>query len=804
MGKPMKSRILSTALALSLLGTVFFAFPVNASVIYTGSVVTTDDAGLAKDTFFVGDPVYVNVELRNDLGPYSGSVYVELVTTTDGGTVYSFTRTTNNPVVGWYNSSGTGWALWTNDVFIDSGFEGDIITCDVIVSYGGTEFARHSITVQDTGLTLDPEETTTYYPGQTISITLVTENVAEGFYVQIVNDTGVTKFNITNQVTWTGQWNYLWTIASDFPDGHFTMNVNDATTHNNWESKGLWVQKYELRVSSDRSYYLIGETAKINYAVFDASLGTPYGGVVISYSATWKDLVGNWTWQNDTLPFTSGTQDFLLGPTVNLSANVGITYWANETGTDRSYQAHLTLSTGLLWGSVSVSSGPYMPGDLVAVTVGAWAGGSTWGSWLPGASVNLRIEQNGTSIAAYGAANMTTDITGSVTHTFRLETSAMQGSYIVNVTIAKQGQSISRTGVFEVEWKGDLLMSFDRGTYYGGDTMVVTFRTIWNGQEITGLSISYRATVSYGVLTTGNTTADETDIAIPDDYYGLITVESSANINGRIFEKTASTWVYIASIVLTTDQDNYRQGDTIVFNFNIVTALTEGNLMYEITDHEGVMVKTGTPDFATSGSFSYDVPSENPSISYTAMMVMTTDAGSYLSASKTVTITENYEIQIWLGKSGYATGEFKPGQTVKVHYTINAYALQLPLYKIVLNSNLDPVPQVYLVTETSGTLDYAVPAHAPSMFVMMDATLRNGLTNGFLTDTSEGSTVFMVNSELGAWDKSVGGMSAINFLLLVLIIIMMLLLIIVPFLKGKMGGQKAAPAPPPVSPPPSP
>jgi uncharacterized protein (UPF0333 family) len=358
-------------------------------------------------------------------------------------------------------------------------------------------------------------------------------------------------------------------------------------------------------------------------------------------------------------------------------------------------------------------------------------------------------------------------------------------------------------GVFAVEWNGALTMSFDKSSYYGGDAIVVSYRTVWNGQEMTGLSISYRATVSYGVLTTGNTTTNEAEIEIPDDYYGWVTVTSSANINGRIYETGNMVWVFIASIVLTTDQDNYRQGDTIVFNFNIVTSLTDGNLMFEITDAMDVKVETDTPDFATSGSFSYDVPSENPSTSYTAWMVMTTESGSYLSASKTVTITENYEIQIWLGKSGYATGEFKPGQTVKVHYTINAYASQLPLYEIVLNSNLDSVAQTYLVTETSGTLDYVVPEHAPSMIVMMDAELNNGLTGGPLTDTPEGSTVFMVNSELGAWDKSIGGMSAIDFLLLVLIIVMILLLVIVPFLKGKMGGQKAAPITPP-APPPSP
>lgn len=802
MGKPMKSRILSTALALSLLAVVFYAFAVNASVIYTGSVQTTDNAGTPKDTFFAGDPVYANVELRNDLGPYSGSVTVQLVRTTDGAIVSSFVRTTNNPDVGWYNSSGTGTSLSTAGVF-PFGFSGDMLTCDVVEWYGGNVIARHPVTVEATGLRLQPTSTLSdpYYPGQTVSVTLVTTHTAVGFYAQIVNSTGDTIFNITNQITWTGWWSYQWTIASDFPDGQFTMNIKDATTHATWYSTNLWVQKYVLRVSSDRSYYLIGETAEINYAVFDASLGTPYNGVNIEYSATWLNLIGNQTWFNSTLTGGTGTQEYLIGSDVNLSSNVVITYWANETGTQRSYQAILVLNTGLLTATITVNVGPYQPGDLVVVTANAKAGTSN----LPGAKVDLTVERNNTAIAAYGALNMTTDVLGSVTHTFRLDAAAMQGSYVVNATISKAGQSVNRMATFVVTWTGALLMHFDKTTYYGGDTIEVTFRTIWNGQELMGLSVAYYATVSYGILITGNTTDTSAEIAIPNDYYGTLTVHASVNANGNILDNAASTNVNIASLVLTTAQNNYRQGDTISFHFDIVTSLSSANLEYEITDNDGVTVKTDKPTFAKSGSFEYTVPSVNPSVTYTARLVMTTDTGGYLTQSLTVSIMDNYELQVWLGKSGYVSGEYKPGQTLKVHYTINAYAAKLPVYKIVIETNMDPIPQTYLVTETSGVLDYKLPGDAPTALFFMSASLYNGITGANLYNGGE--QIFMVNSQLGGWDSSIGGMSAIDFTLLILIIVMILLLIIVPFLKGRMGGEKpakvetVAPPPPPASPP---
>jgi hypothetical protein len=800
MGKPMRNRILSIVLALSMLVTAAYALNASASVTYTGSVTTTDVGGVPTDMFFRGDPIYVNVELNQNGVPYSGSVTVQLVRTTDGAVVSSFTRTTNNPDVGWYNSSGA--ATWLSS---SAGFAGDTMTYDVVERYGGSEIARHPVIVKAIGLTLQPgsSPSTPYYPGETVTINLVTTHTTETFYVQVLDNTGALMFNITNQLADTGSWSYDWTIASDFPDGTFTMNVKHEGTNTTWHSTTLFVQKYVLTVNSDRTYYLIGETAKINYAVFDASSMAPYTGVVITYSATWMDLAGNQTWQNDTLLGTSGTQDFLIPTSVNISSNVYITYWANETNTSRSYQDDLTLYTGLLTATVTVSGTAFQPGDLVAITVVARAGSSN----LPGADVVVTIERNATAMAEYGSGTMVTDFQGSVTHTFKLASDASMGSYVVNVTTSKLGYSVNSMNVFTVNWGGDLIVHFDKTNYFGGDNALVTFKTIWNGQEMTGQTIGYVVQVSYGILLSGDTSSDSAQIPIPADYYGWLMIQASVNINGNILSDSRTVTVNFASIMLTTEKDSYRQGETLTFSWNIVTSLTTGNLEYEVTDSDGVKVLSGTPPFAKTGSFSLTVPTTDPPTSYTARLVLTTDAGGYMTSSATVDIVNNYELQIWFGKSGYTSGEFKPGQTVKVHYSINAYTAKLPMYEIVLYTSLEPMSHTYLVTQESGVIEYSIPKNAQTNLFQVGAELYNPLTSGYLGGTS-GMALYAVNSDLGAWDRSIGGMSAIEFTLLVLIIIMILLLIIVPFMKGRTGGPKeespkvVEPTPPP-SPPPS-
>ena len=790
MGKPMKSRILGIVLALSLLGAILAAFPVNAAVNYTGSVVTTDSTGVAKTTFFRGDPVYVNAELNEDGVPYVGYVTVSLIRTTDGSTQSHYHDWTDDPDVGWTNGSHTGYNLWTG-----AAFSGELMTYDVVLYYGGNEIARTPITVVNLGLTLSPDSDL-YYPGEEVSITLVTTHTTDVFYVQIVNETGATMENWTGQVALTGFWNTVWTIRSDFPDGDFMLYVRDAASHASWASVDITVQKYAMLSDPDRNGYLPGETAKITYMVFDVATMTPYTGVTIEYSAYWLNNSGNDTWLNGTLGASQGVQDIVIPADIALYSNVEITYWANES-TTRSFETTVTLYVGLLTTGLSVWAGPYMPGDAVYVYVYAYAGG--YG--LPNAMVDIAVQRNGTPITVYGANDLATDMNGAVTHSFNLDAAAAEGSYIVNVTVSKLGYSANRMTTFEVVWDGELMMSLDKAYYYSGDDVTLTFRTIWNNQDVVGKSVAYFVYASFGIMTTGNTSTSTAEFSIPDDYFGWIDVEAVVNVDGFMLDDSVGANVYFANIILTPENDVYKQGDRLVFDFQILTSFTEATLEWEIYDNDGVRVDSGTPDFETSGSFNYDVPDTNPSSSYTANMKMTTSTGAVRTASATVNIIEDYQLSIWVGKSGYTSGEFKPGQTISIHYSVNVYTYgQLPVYRIELTNSWDDTVTTVLVTEPSGTIDWKVPKDAPSSWMAITADLHDPVTGNHLW---EDDTMFMVNNQLSGWDKSVGGMSAVNFTLLVLIIIMILLLIIVPFLKGKMGGAKAdvAPAPPSVEPP---
>jgi len=793
MGKPMKSRILGIVLALSLLAMLIPAVSTSAAVNYTGSVVTTDNAGNAKDIFFRGDPVYVHVELKENGVPYSGSIRVELQIA-DGSDVSSFTATTNTPDVGWYNGTAS-LSTW-------SWFDGDLMTYDVVVYYTGgmgwDEIARQPIVVKMVDLWLDPDPNTNpYYPGEQVTINFVTTHTTEVFYVQVV-ETGnyaSTGVNWTGQVALDGWWSTVWTIPANFADGNFQLHVREAGTNNSWDHVHFSVQKYVLMISPDRDNFLPGETARMTYAVYDTMTMTPYVGVTITYSASWQNSSGNWTWENSTLAGTEGTQEFTIASDIAWYSDVEIVYWANESD-ERSYDMTVWLYIQELAADVSVNAGPYMPGEMVVVDVDAWLGSDD----LPGASVDIDVIWNGSAIEAYSASGLMTDLNGQATWTFTLVPNAVVGTYLVNATISKAGVTVNRMANFMVEWDGELIVSFDKAYYNSGDNIVAQFKTVWNNEEVTGYAIAYVVFISTGILKTGNTNGTEATIPIPADYSGNVEVEASVNINGWILEGSQDVDVNFASVILTAAASYYRSGEAVTFNYEIITTLENATLEWMVVDDDGVKVASGAPAFSSSGSFSYDVPALNPSVSYTAELIVKNPAGGYVTADATVNIVASYELMVWAGKSSYASGEFKPGQTVSLHYAINSYIYEhLAVYGLVVYMSWTSSPMNVQVTDPEGTIDIEIPSDAPTGDMGIQVWLYDPIAD---TDLDTDFTTVAVNNRLSAWDKSLGGMSAIDMLLLILIVLLMLLLIIVPFLKGRMGGQKAAPpaSPPPPSP----
>jgi hypothetical protein len=73
--------------------------------------------------------------------------------------------------------------------------------------------------------------------------------------------------------------------------------------------------------------------------------------------------------------------------------------------------------------------------------------------------------------------------------------------------------------------------------------------------------------------------------------------------------------------------------------------------------------------------------------------------------------------------------------------------------------------------------------------------LYDPVEDDYLSDDGVSITV---EANQSAWDRSVGGMSLVDFMILLLIVILILVLIVMPLVKGRMGKPKAAePVPPP-------
>lgn len=792
----MKNRILSIALALSLLAVVFAALPTGAQVDYTGSVRTTDDTGNLKDTYIQGQRVYVIVEVKTQGVWADEPIRVRLVTTT-GGWVSQFTTDSNDPAVGWYNSTT---AVGHLTLSTGAGITNDLTSYYVVVYRDGTmeEIARTTIVVKKTGLSLDPDNGI-YYPGQAVVAKFVTTETAIMFYVHTVNETGVTmpNMNWTGQTAITGWWERAFTFASDLPDGAYTMRVRYATTHAIMDDLDFDVQKYVFEVWADRDYYLPGMTANIQYMTMEVATFTQATGVSITYSAMWYNSSGNATWLNSTLTGSSGVQQFVIPTDIAMWQDVNIVYWANES--TRSASDSVTLDFAMLSGGVSIApAGTLMPGETVATTVTAYLGG---GDPLPGAAVDISILANGTAIPAYGSVNLTSDLLGEVTHTFTLVDAAADGTYIVSAKITMVGFSTTVIGLFQVRSTGEILVKLDKERYYGGDEIVATLTPLWNGKVVEVSNFGYAFFIDTGVLVWANTSDTTVSATIPTDYYGDIGIGVSAYYNGIEIDGGDGSEVRFADITLTAQMNDYRPGDNLVFDWNIVTGASAGTLMYEISDSNGMLVISDSPAFATTGSFSQLVPTVNAPEHYYVHMWMTTATGGYADASLTVDMLNSHELQIWVEKSGYADGTYKPGQTVKLHYSIGAYVME-PLRSYILHVTTDynPVGMDFILTDPVGTVEFALPSDAPAAEMRISASLIDPVNGPVSSDT----TAITVGGQLTGWDKSVAGMSAIDFSILLLLIIMILLLIVMPFLKGRMGAPKPAEAPKVEPPPPSP
>ena len=819
----MRNRIVSIVLALSLLATVFVAFSTTAAIDYEGSVKTTDMADAPKDVYVEGQEIYVACEVFYQ--GYHAAVDIEVrLEYLDGDLEDNFHATADFPDDGWYNGTDPGGqTLWTGGVNFAHddpwGQPQDRVVMYVVLEedWSGFEIARTTVTILMEGLTLEPPTGMGgYTPGQALTVKLITHYTGDILYVHTTNasvwDGGsdVAGMNWTTVIAPQGYWEKSFTLSPDMPDGTYTMKVRDTTTHALRHYIEFNVQKYFFNVMADRYLYLPTQVAKMEIIVVDIATFAPVPGVVVNYWAQWNNFSANGstvfhTWQNGTVPTSMGTWEFPIPADVVLYDDIEIMLWANES-TTRSLQTWVDLSIGQLRGSVDAADDSYYPGETVVVETYAFLYG--WSDWfwdwiddpLSGCTVDVTVLYNGTAVADYGKAGMTTADDGTVTYTFPLAADAGKGVYTVKAVVSTMGHSVTVMDSFIVDWSYWIDTNFDKDYYYIGDTATVTFEAMWNGAPVETASINYAVETNDEVLVTGSTSEGMLEVDLPDGYFGGVWIWTSTIYNGYSLSGMDWAEVRMADLSLSAERDEYWPGETLVFNWNIVTNLEDANLEWELVDWDGVKVDGDSPDFDTSGSFEFEVPDEDPPGWYTATIWMTTDDGGFEEASVDVDLVGDDELRVWPGKSKYVTGEFRPGDDVSLKYSISAiWHDAYPSYELYIWTDFDPAGTSMFVDSNEGSVSFYLPEDTPAGQMAVYVEVYDAATGAWLDDAE---TTIVVNQQLSGWDRSVAGMAASDFTILILIVIMILLLIIVPLLKSKgvMSKSEKTEAPPPTPP----
>jgi len=96
--------------------------------------------------------------------------------------------------------------------------------------------------------------------------------------------------------------------------------------------------------------------------------------------------------------------------------------------------------------------------------------------------------------------------------------------------------------------------------------------------------IQYEFPTGLGLLVASNTTGTSVSADLPAGYYGYVVIEAHAWYNDVPIGGADFAQVRLANLLLAVDNAAYRPGDTVTFDWQIVTSVDAGTLIYEIAD----------------------------------------------------------------------------------------------------------------------------------------------------------------------------------------------------------------------------
>jgi len=586
--------------------------------------------------------------------------------------------------------------------------------------------------------------TTTYVPGEVISIIVQGDTEGERFEVYTVLGEEILIPGGIIVMPSSGSVKVLYDTPN-IPDGTYAIRVKRPNGAIEAEAS-YSVQGYVFTIETDRNAYLSSDELRVFWTANNLKDQTlPASGM--GKIEFWKQNPSN-PQQVELLmahffETSAGSVSFKIPAIVeNYSMTYYVDGWFNDSSPAilRSQYSRADFSIKRLGVIIAMDKDQYTVNSLLSLTVRTLATDNPANPLVndvaePECNVSIAIYKVGDINSVYDII-LKTDSQGVLKHIVALNNSAyVEGALFTLELYAYKGttNSVADSQSFEVVSSSSIsiVMDFNRAQYASGETLFVnaTASSIGNAARTNFTYIlEIRASSSTGSLFARSTQVQGAfAFSIPVNFEGWlwlrVTADDGAGNSASVVQQVS---VAYAVVLVNADREYYNPGDTLAVTYSIIGNMESNpSTFYVVYDSDGNVVEEGAT--AREG-FSFTVPGA-PSNMY-EFKVFASAAGRVVQGNDSAYLYSGYLLNLDFNRAYYA-----PGDVIAVDYRIIVLGNANTPSSFSISYGLVNGPLLNLQTaQTSGTLIYTIPEDVDQGDQIFMATCDFGNTEASATE----------------------------------------------------------------------
>lgn len=588
-------------------------------------------------------------------------------------------------------------------------------------------------------------------------------------------DTSATVSLIDQNASRDGLTNPVWTVTANFTASsynyswqakvHYLLpltlanggwwNLSIHGTNAGVSNFTFYVHTYQVSAATGQAVYLPGHSGVLHYWITSSVNGAPHGNLTSvalqalywTSSSSWSAIPGV---QTSLGSGSSGAVNFTLPPNADTTGTLQFHLWANTSTSGGTYSesGYTGADEGMLAiGSVQVGScyacsDYFLPNGTAAyVTVQVVAEGSFFSVPLSGAQVHLRYQAGALTVSptSGGPTNLTSNASGGAAVIFLATSPPFSSTDVdsvhvtvtdaVNPALTPATLNVSFQVQAPVAGQSTMQVQFGSAQYYGGDTISAKWMiggpnsssaNGWSGSTWVVDELTTNVLYATGTLPAGQSSGTISFTA-PLGYSGLIELIVQAYNRTQSLLATNETWITAPSLLLAPSEVYYLPGDQVSVGVTTEGSAFNGATIWETAQTGGGVILSSGP--VSGSSFSFKIPSIAAPNRVT-ITVGAQSASAGLIASNAITLDEGSGYLVTAGVttlSSYTDGSYQPGQTVQIHYSVQALGAALLPKAFTIYVLPGSVffangygAQSFGSTSSSGTVSYKIPAGTPT------------------------------------------------------------------------------------------